>query len=177
MVRSNSGRLKALLLCISVAGAGMACSGSQQNAGPGSPTTLPKPSPTPTPTPEPSPSPTPGASPSANGIHLDVVFIGSHECKRGVGPTGTEALRVGCSVEVDTIPKDETGTKVPERTSGNNVQWVIDQGGEKVTLPWDENPWRRWLTGIAPGHFRIVSTLLLRNGDKSVGVLDGEVVE
>lgn len=174
MVRSDSGRLKALLLCISVIG-GIACSGSNEKAGPGGPTTLPTPAPTPTPTPV--PSPTPGASPSANGIHLDVVYVGSFECKRGVGPSDTGAVRVGCSIEVDTVPKDPNGSKVPERTSGSSVEWVIDQGGDRITLPWDENPWRRWLTGIAPGHFRIVSTLTMRGGDKAVGVLDGEVVE
>jgi len=174
MVRSDSGRLKALLLCIGVAVAGLSC-GSSEKAGPSGPTTLPTPAPTPTPTPV--PSPTPGASPSANGINVEVIYVGSFECKPGVGPSGTHDVRVGCSIEVDTVLKDPGGNPVPQSTSGNNVQWVIDQGGDRITLPWDENPWKRWLTGVAPGHFRIVSTLLLRNGDKAVGVLDGEVTE
>jgi len=173
MVRSDSGRLKALILCGSVLAAGLACTNSHQNAaGPGGPTTLP----TPAPTPEPSPSPTPGASPSPNGIHLEITYFGNHECKRGIGPSGSDALRVGCSVEVRTTPKDPQGNFVPERTSGTHIVWTVDQGGDKVTLPWDVAPWKRWLTGIAPGHFRIVTTLTLRNGDQSIGVLDGEVV-
>ena len=45
-----------------------------------------------------------------------------------------------------------------------------------MTLPWDENPWNRWLTGVAPGPYRIVATLTLPEGEKVTGEIEGTVV-
>ena len=97
-------------------------------------------------------------------------------CKRGVGPTGTDDLRVGCSIEIRVALKNLDGTDAPKRKTGDDLEWRIPQGRALVTLPWDVNPWKRWLTGVEPGTFRIEVTLTMRNGDKAVGELVGEVV-
>ena len=175
----DSTRLRALALGLSFVVIGIGCSKHESDitndhgsvVGP----TLPSPTPEPTPTPSPTPTPLPDTS--TTGVTVDVIQWGAQECKRGVSSTGDETLRVGCSVEVRMVRKDGSGTDVPERQTGNNVAWQIVQGGSKVTLPWDENPWRRWLTGTAPGHYRIQATLTMRNHEQITGEIEGDVVE
>jgi hypothetical protein len=178
MDHKDSGRLKAFALGVGLVVIGIACSKESDIAndhgnvlGP----TLPSPSPEPSPSPSPTPTPLPDTS--TTGVTVDVVQFGSQECKRGVSPTGDETLRVGCSVEVRLERKDGGGNDVPERRTGNTTEWHVVQGGSKVTLPWDENPWRRWLTGVAPGHYRIQATLTTKDHEQITGEIEGDVVE
>jgi hypothetical protein len=83
---------------------------------------------------------------------------------------------VGCGVEVRALRKGANGNKVPESSTGNATEWRLAEGASNATLPWDENTWRRWLTGVEPGHYRIVMTLTLPDGDKAIGELEGEIV-
>ena len=178
MVHVDSGRLKALALGLSLVVIGIACSKESDIAnGHGNVLGPTLPSPTPAPAPTPSPTPTPLPDTSTTGVTIDVVQFGAQECKRHVDPTGDETLRVGCSVEVRVLRKDAGGADVPEGRTGNNVVWHITQGGSKVTLPWDENPWKRWLTGVEPGHYRITATLTLTKGRGQVtGEIEGDIV-
>ena len=59
---------------------------------------------------------------------MEVRFKGNHECKRGVGPTGTEDLRVGCSVALRATLKLANGKNVPQRRTGNDMVWQVVQG-------------------------------------------------
>jgi hypothetical protein len=134
--------------------------------------------PTPAPTPEPTPTPTPTPiPPNANGLGLFIeYFPRNSECVPGVRPTGTDQLRVGCSIEVRATVRDRDGNDVPYEDTGNDVEWKLTQGEQNVTLPWDSAPWKRWLTGVHKGHFRIEVTLTLKRGQLLVGELRGEVV-
>jgi hypothetical protein len=167
-----------LLIGVGLGAAAIACKSHDAPKGAGNPTgpTAVEPSPVPTPTPEPTPTPKPSPSVSKNGIRVEVVWYGNQECKRGVGPTGNDDLRVGCSVEVRALRKDPNGNEVPERLTGNNTTWHIVEGRDNITLPWDENTWRRWLTAVAPGHYRIVMDLKLLDGEVINGELDGQTV-
>ncbi len=178
MAQGSSRFRMGLLVGVGVAAATIACKSHSgdigQGAGnPAGPTAV---EPSPVPTPAPTPTPKPSPSVSKNGIHVEVVYFGNQECKRGVGPTGTEELRVGCSVEVRALRKDPNGNDVPERLTGNNTAWHIREGRANVTLPWDENTWRRWLTAVAPGHYRIVMDLTFRDGEVISGELEGDAV-
>jgi hypothetical protein len=97
-------------------------------------------------------------------------------CKRGVGPTGTEDLRVGCSIEVDAQVRDANGIPVNPKHLGTDLRWHIPEGASNITLPWDENPWKRWMTGIAPGPYRIEVTIHFRDGDQATGMMSGQIV-
>jgi len=169
MVRGDSRRPKAFFILGLVLVVG-ACTDLERTPAPIIPT-LPSPVPSPEPSPEPSPSP----AVSTSGITMEVRHRGSHECKRGIGPSA-EGLRVGCSVEVRATFKDAGGNKPTERRTGNDMTWRVVEGPENVTLPWDENPWNRWLTGVAPGPYRIVATLALPEGEEVKGELEGTVV-
>lgn len=164
--------LRLALLCLVLGTLVTACT-DEPAAGVTNPTppttTLPPP-------PPPSPKPTPTPLPESDVIVEVSRFPKESACKRGVGPTGTDDLRVGCSIEIRVVLKSLDGTPAPIRRTGNDLTWRIPKGRALVTLPWDENPWKRWLTGVAPGHFRIEVTLTMRNGDLAVGVLEGEVV-
>ena len=93
-----------------------------------------------------------------------------------MGPSGATDLRVGYGIEVRTNPRYADGTLVPQRKSGTTVLWSLAEGGSNVTLPWDENPWRRWLTAVNPGHYRIAVTLTLPDGERLAGELEGEAI-
>jgi len=133
--------------------------------------------PTPTATPEPTPAPTATPIPqNPNGLRFFVEYFPQNsECVPGVRPTGSEKLRIGCSIEVRATVRDH-GKDVPYEDTGNDVEWKLTQGGQNVTLPYDSAPWRRWLTGVHQGRFRIVVTLTLKRGKPLVGELRGEVV-
>jgi hypothetical protein len=79
-------------------------------------------------------------------------------------------------VEVRALRTDANGKSAPERRTGEATEWRLAEGGSNATLPWDVQPWKRWLTGVEPGHYRIVLTLTLPDGDKAIGELEGEVV-
>lgn len=175
MVHADSRRSKALFVILGVVVIGAACVTSEHATDPTGPTT-PSATPTPAPTPTPTPTPKPTPTPSASGIVVKVTRWGSQACKRGVGPTGTEDLRVGCSVEIRVAFEDAQGNNVPQRTTGENIVWTIPEGGANVTLPWDENPWKRWLTGINAGHYTLRATLSMRNGDVISGDLEGDII-
>ncbi|MFI5183863.1 MAG: hypothetical protein ACHQNV_05660 [Vicinamibacteria bacterium] len=169
-------RPKAFFLVLSLIAVGAACS-SDKSTDKASVVTPPVPTPTPAPTPTPVPTPTPFPAVSSEGYTLDVFqFSRNSECKRHVAPTGTQDLRVGCSVEIDLVVRNSSGGAVKIRQTGENIEWGIAQGRDLVTLPWDENPWKRWLTGVAPGHYRIVVFLTLPSLEKIRGVLEGDVV-
>jgi len=155
-----------------------ACSEMKEPAGgvttPPVATLAPTPVPTPTPTPEPTPTPIP---PDPNGLRFDIeLFHRESECIPGVRPTGTDELRVGCSIEVRATVRDRHGRDVPYEDTGNDVEWKVTQGESNVTLPYDDAPWKRWLTGVHPGHFRIEVTLKLKRNKQLAGELRGEVV-
>ena len=179
MVQKDPGRLKALALALSFVVIGIACSSSDSNlnkdhgsvAGPTVPAA------TPTPTPTPAPTPTPEPSTSSTGITVYVIRFGPQECKRGVGPTADGNIRVGCSQEVRVVCKDAAGSDVPPNKTNNEIEWHTPEGSSKITLPWDENPWKRWLTGVAPGHYRITAKLSLHHDEKITGELEGDIVE
>ena len=173
MARADWKRSGALSLILSMTAMGVACSTQEHVTTP----TIPSPVPTPAPTPAPTPVPSPTPQASQSGIFVDVFqFPKESKCKRGVHPTGTEDLRVDCSIEVRVELKDANGDTVPERQTGNNLEWHIRQGKSSITLPWDENPWKRWMTGIAPGPYRIEVTIHLRHGDQATGLLSGQIV-
>lgn len=173
MARAEWRRLGALSVTVTLAALGGGC--SSQGTAPATPTTLPTPAATPTPAPTPKPSPTP--EPSKSGVTMAVFqFPKESACKRHVQPTGTEDLRVGCSIEVRAEPQDEQGNKIPERRTGNNVVWHTIRGKGNVTFNWDENPWKRWVTAEVPGPYTITATITLKDGDVVTGALEGEVV-
>jgi hypothetical protein len=180
MVHVDSGRLTRSLIGVGLLAAGLACHSTDPEAANGAgnpvgPAALANPSPVPTPEPTPTPRPTP--KPSKSGIRVEVIYFGSQECRRGVGPSETGALRVGCSVEVRALRKDANGNEVPERRTGIHSKWRILEGRDLVTLPWDENPWRRWLTAVEPGHYRLAMDLTLPEGDVIRGELEGDTVK
>ena len=172
----EAGSLKTIVLSLGLVAMQSACSNPREDAsdhhdgGPAGPTVLP--SPTPSPTPAPSPKP----SPSASGITLQLRYFGAQECKRGAGPTGTTDLRVHCGVEVRATAKSADGLDVPQRRTGGEVVWRVVEGASSITLPWDENPWKRWITGVQPGHYRIVATLTLPEGDTVAGEIEGNII-
>jgi hypothetical protein len=181
MVQGSTWFRTGLWVGIGLTAVAIACKSSRGDAAkgagnPAGPTAVVDPSPVPTPTPQPTPTPKPSPSVSKNGIHVEVVYYGNQECKRGVGPTGNQDLRVGCSVEVRALRKDPNGNEVPERFTGNDTAWHIREGRANVTLPWDENTWRRWLTAVEPGHYRISMDLKLRDGEVITGELEGDSV-
>jgi hypothetical protein len=140
-----------------------------------SPPAAPALSPTPTPTPTPAPVPTP--SPTAAVRAVVRLVPRNLECKPGVAPpAGTNPFRVGCSVEVRVEYMDAHGAPVPETVTGNSTEWRVAEGASRLTLPWDENPWRRWLTAKSAGPYRIVVTLTMKKThEKVVGELEGEL--
>jgi len=178
MARAEWRRLGALSLNLSMLALSAGCT-SQEAATPSTPSTLPTPGPppAPTPTPAPAPSPSPTPEPSKSGITMAVFqFPKESKCQRRIQPTGTEDLRVGCSIEVRAEPRDAEGNKIPERFTGNNVEWHTTRGKANITLPWDENPWKRWMTGVAPGPYQVTATITLKDGEVVTGWLDGEIV-
>ena len=98
------------------------------------------------------------------------------KCQRHVAPTGTEDLRVGCSIEVRAEARDEKGSPVPQRVTGTDTEWHTIKGKGNVTFKWDENPWKRWVTAEVPGPYIITMTIHLRDGDSITGQLEGQVV-
>lgn len=131
-----------------------------------------------TPTPVPSATPEPTPTPSQSGVRAKVRFIERElVCKRGVTPPkDTDPFKVGCSIEVRVDYVDRNGALVDEDITGNNVQWSVPQGGSRITLPDDSNPWRRWMTAVGPGDYRIVATLTMkRTREKIVGEIAGHI--
>jgi hypothetical protein len=180
MVQVDSGRWVRALIGVGLLAAALACkSNDPKTAAAGNPAgpTAAAPSPDPTPTPSPAPTPKPTPKPSKSGIRVVVVYFGNQECRRGVGPSGTDELRVGCSVEVRALRKDANGNDVPERRTSIHSKWRILKGKEFVTLPWDENPWRRWLTAVDVGHYRLAMDLTLPEGDVIRGELEGDTIK
>jgi hypothetical protein len=177
MVQAAWRRRTGLLIGLLLVAGGAACKSSDSpeanGAGTVGPTAV---EPSPTPAPSPTPTPRPSPTPSKSGIRVEVIYWGNQECRRGVGPTGTDDLRIGCSVEVRALRKDANGNEVPERRTGIHTQWRILEGKEMVTLPWDENPWRRWLTAVDDGHYRLAMDLTLPEGDVIRGELEGDAV-
>ncbi len=175
MARAEWRRLGALSATLMVAALGGGCSSGA--TAPATPTTLPTPASTPTPAPTPTPKPSPTAEPSKNGITVAVFqWPKESKCQRHVQPTGTEDLRVGCSIEVRAEARDDKGSPVPQRVSGTDTEWHTIKGKGNVTFKWDENPWRRWVTAEVPGPYIITVTIHLRNGDAATGLLEGQVV-
>ncbi len=179
MAFANLNRPKAFFFALSLVTVGVACSNSERTPDKSGVLTppIPTPAPTPVPTPTPAPTPTPVPAVSSDGLRMEVSqFQRNFKCKRGVHPTGTDDLRVGCSVEVRAEVKDALGNDVKPRKTGENLVWGIPEGRANITLPWDENPWKRWMTGVAPGHYRIVATLDMPSGEKIRSELEGEIV-
>jgi hypothetical protein len=101
------------------------------------------------------------------------------ECKPGVTPpAGLDPFKVGCAIEVRLDIFDRHGVGVPDRVTGSNVTWQIAEGASLITLPWDENVFRRWMTAIAAGRYRIVATLVMKKTHEPlVGELAGEITD
>ena len=99
------------------------------------------------------------------------------ECLPGIkAPSQLEPFKIGCSVEVRVDYVDKDGARVEEDVTGGNVEWQIAEGESLLTLPDDENPWRRWMTAQKPGRYRIVSTLHMRKThEKIVGEIAGHI--
>ena len=145
-----------------------------------SPSSIPSPAPTPTPTPTPAPTPTPTPTPSASGLRAVVsLFPNQMACKRGVTPPKQlDPFKVGCSIEVDLNILDRHGVPLSDQKTGSDVTWKIAEGASRITLPWDENVFKRWMTATAPGSYRIVATMRLkRTHEELVGELAGELVD
>ena len=71
---------------------------------------------------------------------------------------------------------DADGHAIPVNKVGNDIEWHIPQGRANITLPWDENPWKRWMTGVEPGPYRITTTINTRDGETLTGEMVGQIV-
>jgi hypothetical protein len=136
------------------------------------PSTTLAPAPAPTPTPTPTPAPTPAPSFTAN-----LRFVHNAVCPNGKHPPPGGALPVGCGRALHISYHYPNGTEVPLNVTGEAMTWVIEEGTEAIDMPADENPWRRWVTGKAPGPFRISVTLVSRKRHETVrGEISNRVI-
>jgi hypothetical protein len=162
-----------LLVCLGTLGA---CGGS--NAGPTPvtppPTTLVAAAPTPTPTPAPTPTPEPTPAPS---FYANLRFIDNPQCPHGKQGAPGGVLSVGCGRALRVSYHYPNGTEVPSKVTGDATVWEIEEGTDVVSMPDDENSWRRWVTAKAPGNYRISVTIVSRKGRETVrGELSNRVI-
>ncbi len=115
--------------------------------------------------PAPTPAPTPTPAPS---FRANLRFTDNAVCPndRQAAPGG--AMPVGCGRALRVSYHYPDGTDVPTKVSGEATVWAIEEGTEVVTMPPDENPWRRWVTAKTPGTYRISVTLVSRKGHETV---------
>jgi hypothetical protein len=156
--------MKKILLVVCLGGLA-ACGGS--NAAPTpvaiTPTTTLAIAPAPTPAPTPTPLPTPAPS-----FYANLRFIDNAECPKGKQTAPGGAMPVGCGRALRVSYHYPNGADVPTKVSGEATVWAIEEGTEVVTMPDDENPWRRWVTAKAPGTYRISVTIVSRKGRETV---------
>lgn len=164
--------MKNALLAVCALGALAACGGSST-----SPSVVPTPAPTPTPAPAPSPTPTPEPTP-APSFSAYLRFHNNAECPAGRHGAPDGSMPVGCGREIRVTYLYPDGKEVPTKVTGQNTVWAIEAGGEFIKMRLtDENPWRRWVEGKAPGSYTVSVTIVSKKGGETVrGVLTSQIL-